>query len=737
MLQRKGLSFHKGNACLAGQSIALTVKTIMYELFKKVPFARLLASLLAGITLGLYCPVNIHLAMGLLGLLCVVYTALVVVHTLSPQLDREGVWVGSIGLLSLTAVGYVRVIQQDPMHYRDHLIHHAPQVKAYSGSVLQSRTHGAYTYLVLAVQKAQLGHTWQGVQGKVGVWVGTQKSLSPVYRYGDQLTIQGALHPIQGRKNPYTFDYKAFAQARGITHQGFSTHEKVDMSRYAPVSKVIAATYRLRSLLAGLLTAPVQGEAEKGIALALLLGIREKLPAAVVASFSAAGTLHILAVSGLHVGILYAILLLLLGLAGARHHRRKWLQAIVLLPTLWGYALLTALSPSVVRATTMLSLFTLAKLLYQRYSLWNGLATTAYAGLLLRPLWIQEVSFQLSYLALVGIAGLYPMLVKKVSPRSWLGKKLWQMTAASLAVQLTTLPLSLYYFHYLPTYFLLGNWVCVPLASCIAALGLTTCLTATIPYVGTWLGALFSYLLHATYHYVKAVEKLPYSKLGPIWWSIKELWMVYAIVAGALFFFSRKKIRYLSIATAAALLFAAGTYRRWWEQGKQQSIIVYRLPHQAALACIERRAALLFSNRHIDTHIYAREIAPSMHARGIRKVTSHTLTHAEKATAAHRYIVWKGLQIILWKKKSIVFLGSGCHIPPRLASPWQVDMLVLLYYPPCGLAPYLTQLQPRLVVISPSLLPWQRKQAHALLTQEAIPWHDLQQQGGKVVDSAL
>ncbi len=705
-----------------------------HELFKRVPFIRLLGSLLTGIMLGRSCPVPIPLAMGVLGLLCILYTTLVVVHTRAPHMDKDRVWIGSIGLLTLTAVGYVRVIQQAPMHYRNHLIHYAPQVVAYSGSVVACRTHGSYTYLVLSLQKVKLGEAWQRVQGKVAVWVAAHKGLPPAYQYGDQLTIQGSLHPIEGRKNPYTFDYTAFARARGLTHQGFARFAHVHKNGYAPVSRVIATTHRLRSFLAKRLTAPLQGPAEKGIALALLLGIREELPTTVVTSFSAAGTLHILAVSGLHVGILYTILLLLLRLVGARHHRRRWLQAIVLFPTLWLYALLTALSPSVVRATTMLSLFTLAKLLYQRYSLWNGLAATAYIGLLLRPLWIAQVGFQLSYLALIGIAGLYPMLVKKVSPRSWLGKKLWQMTAASMAVQLTTLPLSLYYFHYLPTYFLLGNWVCVPLASCIVALGLTTCLTVTIPYLGTAVGTLFDYLLQATYGYVKVLEALPYSKLGPVWWSSIGLGLVYAMVTGSVFFFRIKKLRYLSFSTAAALLFALTTCRRWWTQAQQQVMILYCLPQQAAMACIERSHALIFSERDIPPAVYARQVAPSMHARGIHRVTHHTLTHPEKVSEKPPYIIWKGLKIMLWKKKSIVFLGHGCHIPPRLASPWQVDMLVLISYPPCGLAPYLTQLHPRLVIISPSLLPWQRKRVQAVLTQAVIPWHDLQQHGGRIVD---
>ena len=156
--------------------------------------------------------------------------------------------------------------------------------------------------------------------------------------------------------------------------------------------------------------------------------------------------MHVLAVSGLHVGIIFLILNTLLSFLGTSKNGRV-VKAIILLIALWSYALLTGLSPSVLRAATMFSFVIMGTVLNRKSSIYNTLAASAFFLLIINPNLLFEVGFQLSYIAVLGIVYLQPLIYNRIYTRWWLLDKIWAITAVSIAAQIATLPLTLYYFH--------------------------------------------------------------------------------------------------------------------------------------------------------------------------------------------------------------------------------------------------------------------------------------------------
>ena len=463
----------------------------------KFPFVRFLLAFTLGLLMGMYEVIVSPKVAWLAFTFCLgLYMILLVVPRRHLGFKQSHADLGMLGLAAVCMAGTVRFLAKKEVSDARHILHHTEGIAAYQGVVIATKSHGEYVQLTLSLSHVQKKEAWHKAVGKAKVWLPTGS-----YRYGDMLQIEGRLPRIGRPRNPYTYDMQRWSAQQGVYHQAFISQKQVIRCGYAPPSRLMVAAYCVRGFLSERLTAYVHNPKVRSMVLALVLGMRDDMDKGVSDAFATAGILHILAVSGLHVGMLYAILLFLLGLLGISGYRRRGWQAMVVVTCLWGYAFVTALSPSVVRAVMMVSLSTVARLLGRRYNFWNGLATTALAGLFYEPGWLTDLGFQLSYLAVMGIALFYQRLMEVVRIQHWLWRRGWQVIALSVSVQMTTLPLSLYHFHYMPTYVWLGNFVAVPLASLLLGLGLLACLLGSMPWAGAGVGACLAYLASGLYHY--------------------------------------------------------------------------------------------------------------------------------------------------------------------------------------------------------------------------------------------
>lgn len=280
-----------------------------------------------------------------------------------------------------------------------------------------------------------------------------------------------------------------------------------------------------------------------GVLAAMTLGDKSALTHEVRQTYSMTGASHVLALSGLHLGIIYLLLTrLMLG------RRRLWLTQVVVVLAIWAFALMTGLSTSVVRSATMISIYALFSLGDRGHAPVNVLCFTAMLMLLVSPSSLYDVGFQLSFMSVLSILLFMPVMDSFVSKKWMLSHPvvhwLWSLTGVSLAAQIGTAPLVAYYFHYFSTYFLLTNLVVIPLATVILYGALaSTVISALVPALLWTVGLMNTFL--------GWVAHLPFNNIGDLHPSVVQVAMLYVVIA----------VGYLLLITCTP---ASARYRSGW-----------------------------------------------------------------------------------------------------------------------------------------------------------------------------
>jgi competence protein ComEC len=251
---------------------------------------------------------------------------------------------------------------------------------------------------------------------------------------------------------------------------------------------------------------------ELGIVSALTLGYREDLDKDVQRAFSASGAMHVLAVSGLHTGIVWGIVIWLLTLGGWRkplweEKGKRWVLSMTAIVLIWVYAFVTGLSPSVMRSSLMLSFWSLSGLLDQYTSRWNPLLAAAVVILLINPLLLWSVSFQLSFAAVAGIMLIGQRMQNSIVLKGRVLRYIGGLLLVSVAAQMATMPLTLHYFGQTSNYFALTNLVVVPAAGILLVLGFST-LAMSWCVIGEWLGVVTKWCVWLLREVVEWIEGL-------------------------------------------------------------------------------------------------------------------------------------------------------------------------------------------------------------------------------------
>ncbi len=384
---------------------------------------------------------------------------------------------------------------------------------------------------------------WKESKGKVLIYHKSKKPLFP----GQVILVEKAPEKIPLPIFPNEFDYSGFLARKDIHFRQFIGEKFVVVDS----SEVNSSKYWLtnfRKKLVGTIEAKVPNLESQQIAAALLLGQKENLDKEIKNAYAETGTMHILAVSGLHVGIIYAILLFpLKGIKLKSGQKKIYLSGVILL--IWTYAVLTGFSPSVVRAATMFSLFTAGQMRKRKPSSFNILAFSAMLMITMDPGVIFEVGFQLSYTAVAGILLIQPLIVQLWLPPNRVLEYFWQLTAVSIAAQLATFPLSVYYFHIFPTYFLIANLFIIPLSFFVMSVGIPFLVLSWIPMLSDGLGWIVSWIIWLQNWITHTIQLFPGGNLERLTISFSGMLLVW----GLLLIWSnwelgnRKKLVYLII----------------------------------------------------------------------------------------------------------------------------------------------------------------------------------------------
>lgn len=371
---------------------------------------------------------------------------------------------------------------------------------------------------------------------------------------GSRIAAAIRINPVSPPSNPYEFDYKAYLAARGIHHQAFvkSDQWKLIDNDSKRSLRILASTLQLH-LLSKYHSLGLNNKLYSLLS-AITLGYKNDLEAHTKQVFSQAGVMHVMALSGFNVAVIaFALNYLLLFLERTRTGRIA--KALIVIFTVWIFVLVTGLSPSVTRAAVMLSFVIGGKMLHRQVNTYNILFASAFLLLTISPPLIFDVSFQLSFSAVLGILLFQPSIDGVIKSRYFIINKLWQLFSVSCAAQLATLPLTLLYFHQFPLYFWLTNLYVVPLVSLIICVAGIFLLVSFINPVMILAGKLLSFLLVLLYKSVAFIELLPYALLENINISgFQAFLLMMAIISFGLYWMHRYVSMFFAFLTAILLL---------------------------------------------------------------------------------------------------------------------------------------------------------------------------------------
>lgn len=531
-------------------------------------------------------------------------------------------------------LGWLLIYHSTPANDANHYIHQ-PSFDYYQAVITSNVEEKPKTYKVTAeVTALHVNSDWQPTHGEVLLYFPLEIGEKPVY--GDVFLIRAMPREVEAPKNPYEFDYKTYLYRKGIYAHHFLRENQFEKLDEINLGFVRGFANKARMFGNNVFREFLQDANTYAVADAMVLGLRDELDRDLRGAYAAAGAVHILAVSGMHVGIVFILLQFLFGQRQQTKNRRSkpWF-AIVVIICLFAYALLAGLSPSVVRATVMFSFIQLAPVVNREQNIFNTLALSAICLLCYDPYWLLDVGFQLSYLAVLGIVLLYPRVNRIITPVNPILKWLWQISIVSFSAQLFTFPLSIYYFHQFPNYFLLTNPLVTIAAVFIMPLGLFLLAFSFLPYINNVLALLLEKFIQLLNNVVFFINDLPNAVSTNIAISVLETVLLYVVITYLLVFVLNKNIKALVVAVLIMLGLGAWNINEDHTQSKHRELTVHFIPKKSGITLIEGKQALFISNNPVknDPRLYDFHLKNYYDSKGV--AVFHEFTPDSLAAVMH------------------------------------------------------------------------------------------------------
>ncbi len=389
----------------------------------------------------------------------------------------------------------------------------------------------------------------------IHLYTDKDSSLESTIHPGDVICFKANLEPLKNRGNPNEFDYALYQATKGYYYQCYVPFSSISKEQKNDISsQFVSFLNYFRSVAKDIIHENFKSETARGILSALILGDKTELDDNIKSKFTDAGVIHVLAISGLHIGILYMFLSFILKPLQYRRDLRI-VRIIVIICFIWFYASLTGFSSSVTRAALMFSLISIGNGLKREVSIYNILAASAFILLVINPLQLFDVGFQLSYVAVVGIIYIYPFLYSIFSFKNRLLDYSYQLICVSFAAQLATMPLTIFYFNQFPTYFWLANLVVIPAVFLLLFLGIFLLISAKIGFLAKSLSFIIGLIIDYMQKWVEFITTIPYSTLNGLHVHFAQVLLLFIVIYFAFSWIKSKKALHLLTVLSSIFIF--------------------------------------------------------------------------------------------------------------------------------------------------------------------------------------
>jgi competence protein ComEC len=360
---------------------------------------------------------------------------------------------------------------------------------------------------------------------------------------GSYIIIQKRLQPISN-SGDFDFDYRRYCRLRHIYAQVFLKETEFSILRHPRENSIVSMLETIRQKILIIIKKKIPSKSESGLLEALMVGFTDDLDPELMKSYADSGVIHFIAISGLHLALICHIIQILLK-GKSRKKTINWLKLICILIVLWGYSFLCGASPSVIRSAMMFSLVLFGRNLLRQSVFYNTLAASAFLLLCFDPNWIWDTGFQLSYAAVLSLSLFSKPVKDLLRVKNKILLSLWNAGSVSIAAQILTTPLCIFYFHRFPSYFLFANLLAVPLSSGILVGGILLSLFSWIQPAGDLLGWLLETGIRILNGTINRISHLPGAVISPLTLSAPELFLCYVVVLCFYQFLRRKENKWL------------------------------------------------------------------------------------------------------------------------------------------------------------------------------------------------
>jgi len=497
--------------------------------------------------------------------------ALFVTLIISKKQFINTIWFGVLAFLTTISIGFLTTNIHNEKNYEDHYSNNTSSKNNINIIIFKVREvlkpshyHDKYIVDILKIED-------DFASGKLLLNI-EKDSIKQVLKIDEEFQIKTALSNINTPLNPYQFNYKKYLAKQYIYHQVY-VHKASLFKLDSNTKTVFGLAENLRkSINLNLKKYDFNGN-ELAIINALLLGQRQDINKEIYDDYTKAGAIHILAVSGLHVGIILLFLSFIFKPIEQLKHG-KVVKTILIIMMLWCFSIIAGLSASVTRAVTMFSIIAIGLQFKRATNIFNTVAISMFILLLVKPMFLFDVGFQLSYAAVFAIVSFYPIFYKLLKPKYYILNKFWQVFVVTLSAQFGVVPLSLFYFHQFPGLFFLSNLVIVPLLGFILGLGIIVILFALLNILPDFLANMYGSIISLMNDFVGWISLQEEFLIKNISFSILFVITSYLIIIAFVRLLKKKNFSRL-VFLLLAILFGQGVWVYSKITSNKSEIIVF------------------------------------------------------------------------------------------------------------------------------------------------------------------
>lgn len=617
---------------------------------------------------------------------------------------------GIMTILTFVGIGILNYQLHDQKRFKQHYAQHIDPTNDSIGSITfkirevikPGNYHEKYSIDILQInQEPFVGKALLNVK---------KDSLFNPYQVDEILATKSSLEDLSHPLNPNQFDYKSYLKNQYIYHQIYTDNQQL-LIVSSHTHTVIGYAARMRKHINLKLRDYHFRPDELAIINALLLGQRQDIDQEIYNNYSKAGVIHILAVSGLHVGI---VLLLLNSLFRPLEYFKhgKVIKIVLIVLILWGFAIAAGLSASVTRAVTMFSIVAIGMNLKRPSNIYNTLAVSMFFLLVFKPMFLFDVGFQMSYLAVIAIVAIQPLIANLWRPKYKAVNYLWQIMTVTIAAQIGVVPVSLFYFHQFPGLFFLSNLVIIPFLGIILGLGILIILLALTNLLPYWLADLYGGIISIMNSFVRWVANQERFIFTDLSFSLLKMLTLYLLIVALFFLFKKQNFQRLTIAMMTILFFQSVLIFEK-KNNQTEELIVFHKSRFSLIGIKKNRTLEIFYD--FDSITFVKDLS----------IRNYKIGNAIKVIKKDSLENIYSFQ----NKKLLVVDSLGIYSIPQLSP----DYVLLRNSPRINLTRLLDSVKPKLIIADGSNYKSYLKRWESTCIEQKVPFHLTSKEGAFVL----